>query len=460
MPQIGTPEKFKIFVDTSIASANVWPLGQRGTRCSVISPGNSRHWLFGEGEEIMRKSYFLFAVAYMAPALALADNGPFGSLSSILSSGSLGNFSKYTGAGYIDEFDTDNGNVYGSASGGTLIATLPFTTITQYAGGPTLNVFNFANFDDPAGANFTIVGANPAVIATTGNISIAGHIQVNTGGGAGGAGGFTSAMPGANGASGGNNYTGGSGGIGPGATYIGGGEYGGGAGGGGAGISVGQSGTNGTPQTENVSTPPLGYENPGGPGGNPQSASLIEGGGGGGGGAGGNVPGEQTSGANGGAGGGAIFFITPGNFTLNSNATLTANGAAGGVPNESGGSSGGGGGGDLWFDIGQTFDNEGLITALGGAGGNPHNTGVNAGLDVGGGGSGGELIIDPTTIINNGTLNVSDGLGGNTYGGNIELLAGTIENSGSIIGEVPEPSTLLVLIPSLTGLLAMRRRKV
>jgi hypothetical protein len=126
----------------------------------------------------------------------------------------------------------------------------------------------------------------------------------------------------------------------------------------------------------------------------------------------------------------------------------------------SGGSSGGGAGGELWFDIGQTFDNEGTITAQGGIGGNPGYTDEQVGPDIGGSGSGGELVIDPTTIINNGTLNVSDGTGGNTYGGNVELLADSISGNGQIIGEVPEPVGALIVLPALSGLLTARRRRL
>jgi hypothetical protein len=259
----------------------------------------------------MRKSCFLLAVACLAPSVALADNGAFGNLSSVTSTGALGNLSSYIGAGdYFYVFNTDNGNLYSYASGGYVEATLPYTTVQQYAGGPTLHVFNFANFDSGTNANYTIVGSQPAVIAATGNITIAANVSVTSGGGAGGIGGFTN-YPTTyqnNGYSGGN-PGGAAGGQGPGVDF--GGVYGGysgGPGGGGGSVSPGQSGSNGTVQTgEQPGT--LGYSNAGGAGGSPQDTSILQGGGGGGGGAGGYFPGETDPGTPGGAGGAACSSL-------------------------------------------------------------------------------------------------------------------------------------------------------
>ncbi|MGA2497208.1 MAG: hypothetical protein ABSH20_05675 [Tepidisphaeraceae bacterium] len=412
----------------------------------------------------MRKRLLLLpAACLIAAASPHADADPFGTLGSVSSTGALGNLSSYIGDGeYITTFNTDNGQIRSSASGGFLVTTLPHTSVTEYPGGPSLNVYNFASFDSPLLANFTFIGSQPAVIAATGNISIAGHLHVAAGGGAGGVGGFKNyptsyqndGFPGGN-------AGGGSGGIGAGVLYTPSiyGGYSGGPGGGGGSVSPGQSGSLGTIQT-GLGAPGPGFQNQGGAGGLAQNTAILQGAGGGGGGAGGFIPGERDSGATGGAGGGALFFITPGDFTVNLHASLSADGGAGSTPNESGGSSGGGGGGELWFDIGQIFDNEGTITALGGAGGNAHLSDVQTGLDVGGGGSGGELLIDPTEIINNGTLNVSDGLGGNLYGGEVELISPLIVNNGQIQGvAVPEPSGLVLLLPALGGLLLGRVRR-
>jgi|GEM_PF-6958576 len=410
----------------------------------------------------MHRYSILLAAACLAAApfasSSLADSAPFGSLSGVVSTGALGNLSAYTGNNqFISSFNTDNGQIRSSASGGILVATLPFTTVTQYSGGPTLNVFNFANFDSNSAVNFSIVGSKPAVIAATGNITILGHIHVTTGSGLGGLSGNAN-LPSSYSGDAGGNPGGGAGGTGAGNLFspsIYGGYSGGTAGGGGS-VSPGQAGSHGSMQT-GAGGPTLGFENPGASGGTAQDTSIFQGGGGGGGGTAGNFPGERDPGVNGGAGGGALFFITPNNFTLTSTGSLDADGSAGLVANVVGGSSGGGGGGELWFDVGKTFDNEGLIAALGASGGNPHNSGVQAGLNVGGSGAGGELLIDPTEIINNGTLNVSDGLGGATYGGSVQLLAATTMNNGSIIGQVPEPTATLLAVCG-AGMLLIRRR--
>lgn len=97
---------------------------------------------------------------------------------------------------------------------------------------------------------------------------------------------------------------------------------------------------------------------------------LVFAGGSGGGGGGACLVYCSDPGADGGDGGGAVFFGTPGNFTITSTGSITANGWAGGY----GGGDydaprGGGAGGYLWFSASGTWTNDGVVSATGGPGG-------------------------------------------------------------------------------------------
>jgi len=268
---------------------------------------------------------------------------------------------------------------------------------------PPDGVFNFTTVNIPAGVTvtFTRNTANtPVTLLASGNVTIAGTIDVSgsagggtlqgtslgSNGGVGGPGGF-------DGGAGGNSVisnTGGSG-LGPGG---GGGATitdltftptkGLGGGGGGFGGTGAQGGARGGSVTA------LG----GAPYGTPTLLPLIGGSGGGGGGA----PSDFT-GAGGGAGGGALFIAASGTITFTGN--ILAPGGPGGSYNPSStrpGGGGGGSGGAIRITATTIAGNGGTIRVSGGAGGSGSEV-----FAIGGGGSGGRIRIEAfnnTTTIN------------------------------------------------------------
>jgi len=85
--------------------------------------------------------------------------------------------------------------------------------------------------------------------------------------------------------------------------------------------------------------------------------------------------------------------------------------------------------------------------------------------DYGGSGSGGLVRIDPQEFDNNGTIDVSDGNGANTYGGDVIVDSTLFQNNGQILGvnpalAVPEPSTWAMLLAGFAalGFAGYRRR--
>ena len=82
----------------------------------------------------------------------------------------------------------------------------------------------------------------------------------------------------------------------------------------------------------------------------------------------------------------------------------------------------------------------------------------------GGAGAGGSVVIDPASIVNDGVIDVSDGNGGNTYGGIVDTFGQAITGDGQIIGRlasgVPEPSTYALFFSGLVALGLVRRRRL
>lgn len=259
---------------------------------------------------------------------------------------------------------------------------------------PPSGVFNFTTVNIPAGVTVTFkknTTNTPVVILASGNVTIAGILQVggtnaasagarddgNLGDdgtpGIGGAGGYDGGRGGASAASGAK--TEGGKGLGP----------GGGARGllvdhngtprtlGGAGGGFGTEGTNCWPWTS------VAICKGGGAYGSSALLPLI-GGSGGGGGAGGNAFG----GAGGGGGGGALLIAS--SVTINLTGTILANGGGGGTTGgiDAGGAGGGGSGGAVRL-VATAIAGNGAISALSGGGGNHPTDSI---LNAGGGGVG------------------------------------------------------------------------
>lgn len=144
------------------------------------------------------------------------------------------------------------------------------------------------------------------------------------------------------------------------------------------------------------------------------------------------------------------MLLTPDNLTITATGQIHANGSNGATGAEESltGSGGGGAGGDIWFETGGIWTNDGLVTAEGGAGGEgccattySTVTGSYWGpAAFGGSGSGGYIDIDPSEIVNNGTIDVADGSGGSANGGLVGLDGLAVTGRGQITGVgVPEP---------------------
>ncbi|MBI4654124.1 MAG: hypothetical protein HY752_03925 [Nitrospirae bacterium] len=235
----------------------------------------------------------------------------------------------------------------------------------------------------------------PVYILATGDVTIAGTINVNgTDGsgiypGRGGAGGFDGGLGGYGGI---NNQVGGKG-LGPGGGNP--GDFGSGGssdlGGAGGGGGFGLGGSNATA-----------YYAPGGSGGGTYGNEKILpaiGGSGGGGGAGSKRSSCPFSGGGGGGGGGAILIASSG--TIRVTGSITANAGKGGN-GDGGGCAGGGGGGSggaIKLMAG-TIDGNGTISASGGVGG----------TYFGGAGGGGRIRFEANNVSWTGTVNPA-----NTY---------------------------------------------
>lgn len=237
---------------------------------------------------------------------------------------------------------------------------------------PPSGVFNFTTVNIPSGVTVTFAKNTintPVVILASGDVTIAGAINLNGGNanpvGAAGTGNLADdGVPGAGGPGG---YSGGGGG--PITNFRGGDGVGPGGGAGGVASGVGNcgSGLNGgggggfgvDGSNGGCPVPSLGGSSYG----SSQLLPLI-----GGSGAGGGVGGTNFSGSGGGGGGGAILIASSG--TINITGNILANGGNGGASSGTGaGATGGGGSGGAIRILATTIAGNGAINALGGSGG-------------------------------------------------------------------------------------------
>lgn len=238
---------------------------------------------------------------------------------------------------------------------------------------PESGVFNFTTVNIPSGAIVTFRRNSkntPVTILVSGDVTIAGTIDVSgeiggkRRGGIGGSGGFD----------------GGAGGLGIVGYEIpinGNGPGGGlgGFGGGGGGYAV--AGSNGT-----VGTPPTSDQNSGkgGPRYGTQSLLPLIGGSGGGGGQGAVGSSFVANGGSGGGGGGAILIVTSGAVAFGSNSIIDAHGGAGSTEQSSISTPGGGGSGGAIRIVAQAVTgNPRYLSVEGGAGGPGGNSPRNGG---------------------------------------------------------------------------------
>jgi hypothetical protein len=167
------------------------------------------------------------------------------------------------------------------------------------------------------------------------------------------------------------------------------------------------------------------------------------------------APGNAAPGSTG--GGGGLMFVTPGNFSIGNAGSITADGENGPFYDEGAGGAGGGGAGMLWFNAGGVFTNDGTIFAEGGAAGQADGcctTAPSFNSGEGGAGAGGLVVIDPSEIINNGLIDVADGNGLTTNGGDVVLSPDLVTGDGAITGQaqIPEPSGIALLSIGLAAI--------
>jgi hypothetical protein len=110
-------------------------------------------------------------------------------------------------------------------------------------------------------------------------------------------------------------------------------------------------------------------------------------------------------------GGGAIVIRAQGGITIDTSASIQANGANAGATSPNGGW-GGGGGGVIVLASPGNIANLGTIAGNGGSGGN----GVSNSCGGGGGGGGIVHLLSPNAATTGGTLSVNGGAGGTTAG--------------------------------------------
>lgn len=348
-------------------------------------------------------------------------------------------------------FNTDDGKIYQQYSNYPWeeVAT-PAGVLVSQDGGPDIRVWDFASFNAPEGGSLQFIGSLPAAIRSKTSITIAGTVTVSAGGYAGGEGGRYDAEP--TGSPGAGDASAGYGGAGLGGLhrdntgFLDTAHAGGGGGGGMAsGGQAGFSGKSVVPHEWNGSAwVPSGaaVEHLGGPGGPAYTQwSILRGGGGGGGGGAGIRHGGGHHGGRGGRGGGAILFVARENFTLASTGAIRADGADaepyfGGDGDASGG---GGAGGFIGFAVTGVWTNRGTITARGGMGQGP----AEGDYTRGGAGSGGYIDVDPTKIINEGSIDVAGGISSATeeLGGAVVFVAQEVVNTGTVTGSASTVTT-------------------
>lgn len=408
-------------------------------------------------------SYRPIAMAVFITACFVAGDVSRADFLNLSSDGRLGPSSNFfrgptQGLPYTYRFNTDDGKIWRRW-------TVPgdsWRTIDQsakrviaQADGPEVMLFEFTTFE--LASNFgslTVEGSRAAAILATENMVIAGPVNVIAGRQPGAAGGTEEHLdgydaPGLGGAYGGEGtdhgyHTDSHGNIVNAAS---------GGGGGGGMVVQGEGGHPGNAVDdyvwdghEYVFSETVQYQ--GGAGGLAHAFGPVLRGGGGGGGGGFyrcREWGFPYPGGPGSRGGGAVLFDTPADLTIEATGSIVANGEAGGTGG--GGDGGGGSGGCIVFEVGNTWTNWGTIRAVGALGGHE---GSEPWGD-GGAGAGGRIVVDPNAIYNHGLIDVSSGNGDTTYGGLVEWDAPVIVNDGTIIGQVPEPNSLILLL--LAGLM-------
>ena len=233
--------------------------------------------------------------------------------------------------------------------------------------------YNYTTFNISAGATVNVTGTTALIIKATGNVTIAGTLNLNGGNGGDAYGCGEDDCPGAGGVPGAGGYWGGGGGVdGSGAGYgrkgvAPAGNFSGGGGGG-----YGGAGGNG-------------YQ--GAVGGSIYSTETGGSGGGG---------GYSTSGGGGGGGG---YLKISSNGNISNTGTINANGGNGGAWASYAYGGGGGGSGGRINLIAQNISNSGSINAKGG-------NGYVVSTAGGGGGGGGRIVLQDSDGVVGGTLSV------------------------------------------------------
>lgn len=227
---------------------------------------------------------------------------------------------------------------------------------------PPSGVFNYTTVNIPAGVTVRYLrnaGNTPVTLLASGDVTIAGTIDVSGAGGAAGSGSATLIGPGG-GAGGLGGFDGGTGSNGilgvVGGTGLGPGGGGGGTvqpgSGAGAGFGAAGGGPSGGSGTGGTSGPAYGV---------PELLPLVGGSGGGGG-----AAGFGSTGSGGGGGGGAIVIASSGTLTLSG--SILARGGAGGQVGACVGQGGGGSGGAVRLVATTLTGSNGTINVTGGAG--------------------------------------------------------------------------------------------
>ncbi len=274
---------------------------------------------------------------------------------------------------------------------------------------PPNGVFNYTTVDIPAGVTVTFVrntANTPVTLLATGNVTIAGTIDVS--GSAGSVGVAATALAPS-------------------------------AGAGGPGGSDGGNGTNGI--IGNVGGAGLGPG--GGLGGGPDGPCGVGGGGGG----------FASAGATGGAGSGAA--VAGGSVYGAQQLQPLIGGSGGGAGGIAGfgntSAGGGGGGGALMIASSGTITLTGTLRAAGGKGGDSVSPTTFA-IGAGGGGSGGAIRLVATTITGSGgTINVSGGVRGEALGGSCFQRSGGAGSSGRVRVEAYNNLLSFTLAPPASG---------
>lgn len=364
-------------------------------------------------------------------------NGQPGTVSSSLGTTEVSSLDLGSGT-YAMWIDTDTATMYymGESSG------MAMGTV-----GSGVTTFNFDQIDLGPGVEVTLVGENGLSLVSQGDVRIATTLDASGGDGL-----LNTDVSGEAGFGGAGILGGGDGGRagqGPGLP----GQAGEGPGGGGGqahccggGSGGGYGGEGGLPKVDTDDALPAGaiYGDP--------TLSDLLGGSGGGGGAGTHAN-LFDAGGGGGAGGGALHIVSlSGDIDIADSGALFALGGDG-VGHRSGG---GGSGGALFLEADSGLISvEGLLSVDGGNGSDSNRGG--------GGGGGGRIYLNALELFLDGQAQAPGFLTSGDYlsalGGTAHPVGGNPGLSGTILFEIPEPSTAMILILGAFGIMASRRRR-